>query len=153
VRLLFPLSRPTEDAPVERPREASIPSAHAGEHVLLIDDEDMLRTTLCQALELRGVEVDTAVHGADGLARLRTAPERFTAVILDVTMPVMDGPTALAELRKTHPHLPVVLISGYTEDNVGAGFAPGEPTAFLQKPFGTTLLLSTIADLRRRLDE
>jgi DNA-binding NtrC family response regulator len=59
----------------------------------------------------------------------------FVCAILDVTMPGMSGDLALAEIQRIAPHLPVVIMSGYSEQEAATRFAGGQPAAFVQKPY------------------
>lgn len=82
--------------------------------ILLIDDDDLLRDTLLQMLELDGHEVIEAADGPQALKLFaaRGAHDGFDAVITDMLMPGMDGARVVVELRRTHPGLPVIAISG-----------------------------------------
>lgn len=79
--------------------------------LLLVDDEIPFATNLLKLLSRRGYDV-SAVH--DGDSALQVAQEReFDVVILDQNMPGKDGITVLRELKKKHPHLEVVILTGY----------------------------------------
>jgi CheY-like chemotaxis protein len=148
VRVLVPLEQ-SEPRYVPMRRSAThSPRAATHEHLLLVDDVDMLRETLGHALQQRGMQVEGAANGAVGLEMFRADPDRYTAIVLDVTMPVMDGKETLARIRRTHPDVPVILVSGYTEANVAAALSHDDRTLFLQKPFGVTDLLEALRALR-----
>lgn len=83
--------------------------------ILLIDDDDMLRDTVMQMLELDGHQVTEARDGAEGLklfAARAASRQPFELVITDVLMPGVDGARVIVELRRSHPALPVIAISG-----------------------------------------
>ncbi|MBG6082871.1 response regulator [Rubrivivax gelatinosus] len=80
--------------------------------ILLIDDDEMLRDTLRQMLELDGHAVTEAADGEQGLALFRSRAGRFDAVITDILMPGIDGTRVIVELHRSHPQLPVIAISG-----------------------------------------
>ncbi len=104
--------------------------------VLLVDDEETVRTVGRRMLERLGYRVILARDGAEALEQLRGHPEIF-CVVLDLTMPVLDGVEAFAALREIRPTLPVILSSGYSEQEVASRFS-GEPQAlagYLQKPY------------------
>ena len=113
--------------------------------VLVIDDEEVVRAVTSSVLVREGCEVVTAQDGVEGLEVLEASPDRYTGVVLDLTMPRMSGGEVLRRIRTMDPDMPVLLISGYTEDDaaelLGGGVAP---TAFLQKPF-TARELAAIA--------
>ncbi len=111
--------------------------------VLVVDDEPEIRATLGLMLEFFGYDVREAPGGEEALQLLGTAP--VDAVILDRTMPGLDGDETLARLRRTHPTLPVVLCSGLERS---ADLAHGEgPTRFLLKPY----TLDELADVLQAL--
>lgn len=82
--------------------------------ILLIDDDELLRDTVLQMLELDGHEVTQAASGEQGLKLFasRSGQRGFDAVITDVLMPGIDGARVIVELRRSHPGLPIVAISG-----------------------------------------
>jgi CheY-like chemotaxis protein len=80
-------------------------------HILLIDDDELLRDTLLQLLELDGHRVTQAASGEAGLAAFGSGAG-FDAVVTDILMPGIDGARVIVELRKRRPGLPVVAISG-----------------------------------------
>ena len=79
-------------------------------HILLIDDDEILRDTVQQMLELDGHRVSTAVDGIEGVIAWQRG--RFDLVITDVLMPRQDGTQVIAELRLADERLPIVAISG-----------------------------------------
>lgn len=83
-------------------------------NILLIDDDDILRDTVLQMLELDGHHVTDAADGAQGLRLFQANAGRggFDLVITDVLMPGVDGSRVIVELRRTHPDLPIIAISG-----------------------------------------
>ena len=81
-------------------------------NILLIDDDELLRDTVLQMLELDGHRVVQASNGKDGLERFRQARQGFDLVITDMLMPGMDGAQVTTELRRLRPELPILAISG-----------------------------------------
>jgi two-component system cell cycle sensor histidine kinase/response regulator CckA len=101
--------------------------------VLLVEDEPMVRTVAERALTRHGYKVITASNGADALEILARGDE-IVLLISDVVMPEMDGPTMVAEARKTRPELPILFMSGYAEEQLRNSIDI-EKVAFLPKPF------------------
>jgi len=106
-----------------------------GLRVLVVDDEEMLREATSESLRTLGVEVHLAADGAEAVACVEQLGEAIDLVFMDLTMPRMDGRQAFQEIRKIRPELPVILTSGYNEqesiqDFIGRGLA-----GFLQKPY------------------
>lgn len=118
---------------------------HAGT-ILVVDDEPDVRTVARLMVRKGGYEVVEASNGREAVEALAAEAETIVAVLLDVTMPEMDGHEALPKLREIAPGLPVVLISGYDRGEVAQHLSnPAAPTEFVPKPFTTAQLLSAIS--------
>ncbi|MBL8566364.1 MAG: response regulator [Hyphomicrobiaceae bacterium] len=122
------------------------PDLTGSARVLLVEDEDGVRTFAVRALRSRGFEVLEASNGAEALDILAEHKGRLDIVVSDVVMPEMDGPTLLKELRKSHPDLKFVFMSGYPNDAFRAGLDQNESFGFLPKPFSLTELVSKVKD-------
>jgi two-component system cell cycle sensor histidine kinase/response regulator CckA len=112
--------------------------------ILLVEDEDPVRAVNARALSARGY---TVLEAASGLEALRIIEERgapVDLVVSDVVMPEMDGPTLLGELRKRHPALKVIFVSGYAEDAFRKNLPDGEEFNFLAKPFSLKQLVEAV---------
>jgi len=115
--------------------------------ILLIDDDALLRDTLRQLLELDGHQVSEAGDGNLGLQQLAQGL-RVDLVITDMLMPLMDGAQVIVELKKTHPGLPVIAISGGRRSlspqfNLDTAQLAGA-TQSLAKPFGRAALQAAV---------
>jgi len=95
-------------------------------------------------LEQYGFEALTAEDGLAGLEVFRHRANDIRLVILDLTMPRLDGIETFRELRKISDTVKVVLSSGYTEQEVSGRFEPSELAGFLQKPYGPRQLLEVL---------
>jgi CheY-like chemotaxis protein len=103
--------------------------------VLVIDDERTVGRALQRVLRMRlRTEVFVAGGGAEGLALLAAERHRIDAVLLDLYMPGMSGLQTLETLRAEAPHLPVILLSGFSQERVPAEVLESPATAFLSKP-------------------
>jgi PAS domain S-box-containing protein len=116
--------------------------------ILVVEDEEGVREVAERMLQEIGFETIGAEDGYRALQIMDQAGDSVTAVLLDLSMPRMGGAETLHRLRERWPELPVLMISGYTEQAVTPQFGdPGPgPTGFLQKPF---LAEELIAVLRR----
>ncbi len=103
--------------------------------VLAVDDEAPVRRTVTRALEMLGCKVVAAEDGVVALQRVRQYGRPFDLVLLDLTMPQMDGVETLRELRRLRPDLPVILMSGFAQTQAMARFGEHRLAGFLQKPF------------------
>ena len=114
---------------------AAVPPSTTGELILLVEDEAAIRLTTRKILVRRGFRVVEAADGQEALVRYRENGTAIGAVITDLIMPVMDGPTFIRELRKISLTVPVVIMSGRFER---VRFSPEEIAdvqGFLVKPF------------------
>ncbi|MGL6094973.1 MAG: response regulator [Fimbriiglobus sp.] len=114
--------------------------------VLVVDDEPMIRRIAGIVLQSEGFAVVEAGDGRAAADLVRADPNRFTVVILDLLMPVMDGRAALAEIRAVAPTLPVVLVSGSSNDDVSDISTAGGVT-FLRKPFRPAELTARVREI------
>jgi DNA-binding response OmpR family regulator len=78
--------------------------------LLLIDDDDRLRSVLAKSLAHAGYDVVQAADGLQGVELARVAP--FDVVVTDIVMPVQEGVETIMQLRQEHPALPIIAISG-----------------------------------------
>jgi len=135
-----------EEAPEEKVQEEAV-SAPVDDYwgrgtVLLVEDEDAVRTFASRALTKKGYHVVTASSGQEALELLEDDID-VDLLISDVVMPQMDGPTLVKTVRDSRPNLKVIFISGYAQD--GFGVAEGfENIEFLPKPFSLSQLAETV---------
>jgi PAS domain S-box-containing protein len=110
--------------------------------VLIVDDEPLVRRQLRRTLELRGYTVAEAVNGRTALATVDTVQP--DVIILDMTMPDIDGAEVLARLRASGSRVPVIVSSGYLDVSVERKLSKGEFQGFLAKPYGASDLAAAI---------
>lgn len=110
------------------------PQADAG-HVLVIDDERTVREVAGKVLEQHGIPHFLAEDGERGVDVFREHHERIAAVLLDLTMPRMGGLEVFHALYEIDPDIPVILMSGYSEEDVRRRFHDKPVAGFLAKPF------------------
>lgn len=115
--------------------------------VLVVDDEIIVRELARETLESVGFEVITANDGAEAVQIFRERAKDVRAVILDLTMPNMDGLEAFSELRRIRSNVPVVLSSGYNEQDATERFAGKGLAGFLHKPYRVEELLAQVCTL------
>lgn len=125
-----------------KPRSVSVKPLPKACRVLIIDDEPLVRAHLRRVLELRGFLVRDAPNGRMGMAELTTCP--IDLIVLDLSMPDMDGVELARQLRASGNTVPVVLCSGNLDGAVERGLRPGMVQSVLQKPFSTDELLAAI---------
>jgi two-component system OmpR family response regulator len=126
------------------------PPAPTGRRILVVDDEESLRDLVTTALEFVGHEVEVAVDGLDALTRVpEVAPD---LVVLDVTMPHVDGIEVCRRLRADGDHTPVIFLTARdTPAEVVDALAAGGDD-HLAKPFNLQVLIARIDAVLRRAD-
>lgn len=113
--------------------------------ILLVEDEDAVRTFSTRALTNKGYEVITAEHGEAGLSVFKEQTKPIDLLITDVMMPGMDGPTLAKEIRSVMPHLKIIFVSGYTEEKLKDTLGTG--IYFLAKPFTLKQLAAKVKEV------
>lgn len=118
---------------------ASTPSFH----ILVVDDEPAVRRFAARVLMEEGYTIHEARDGADALEVVRAEGHRLDVVVSDIVMPRVNGVELLQTLSRSHPQLPVVLMSGFgTAQLTERGIAA--PCAILSKPFAAELLVGEV---------
>jgi DNA-binding NtrC family response regulator len=118
------------------------------DRVLLVDDEVEFVETLAERLRTRGLEVEVAYTGADGITKVGAA--RFDAVVLDFAMPGMDGIATLKALLALNPDLQVMLLTGQATIKTAVEATRLGAVDILEKPTDINTLLEKIREARAR---
>lgn len=148
MRVLFP---PAQEQPRIAVATAPPTRYHGrGATVLVIDDETMVRNTLSAMLKSLGFVVLTAADGQEGVELFRANRSRIAAVLLDMTMPRMNGEETFRELRRIQPNVRTILCSGYSEQEAADRFAGQGLAGFLQKPFGLDSISARLSEVLER---
>ncbi len=147
---------PVEVPPAEAPAIAGAPAGEAARPaavdltgqgtILLVEDEEGLRTLNARGLKSRGYTVLEAGNGVEALELLNERAEGVDLVVSDVVMPEMDGPTLLKELRRRDPDLKIIFVSGYAEEAFEKHLPEGGQFAFLPKPFTLKQLVAAVKE-------
>lgn len=145
-RILFPVLDGLESSSLKPvpPEDKSEESRSPGGTILVVDDEADVRTLCMTIVEFLGFHAVGAVDGFDALRVLRERYDEVVVIILDMTMPNLGGVKALQELRKVRPDIPVIISSGYNEQDVAGDFTEEIPSMFIQKPFKVEVLRQAI---------
>jgi two-component system cell cycle sensor histidine kinase/response regulator CckA len=114
--------------------------------VLLVEDEDAVRSFAVRALRTRGYKVLEAISGVDALEVMKEHGADVDIVVSDVVMPEMDGPTLLKHLRKANPDLKIIFVSGYAEDAFRNNLEEDVKFTFLPKPFSLKKLAAAVKE-------
>jgi|TARA_R110002126_G_scaffold10236_8_gene45879 two-component system, cell cycle sensor histidine kinase and response regulator CckA len=152
--IYFPVHRPTaEDAARATLDSAPVKATAKKElwgtgHILLVEDEDMVRAVAERALTRQGYSVVAASEGEEALGLLAEQAdkeEQFDMIVSDVVMPNMDGPTMARHVRKNYPDLPILFMSGYAEEQLRKSIDL-DKVNFLPKPFSVAQLAEAVGE-------
>jgi two-component system cell cycle sensor histidine kinase/response regulator CckA len=133
--------------PEETPRVAVSSELPISGAVLVVDDSDIVRNVSRGVLEKFGYQVILAEDGKQCVELFSQRPEAFSIVLLDLTMPVMNGEEALGHLLRLNPNAKVLIISGYDENDAMRKFVDFKIAGFLQKPFTAGRLIQKILEV------
>ena len=115
--------------------------------ILVVDDEEAVRSLVRRMLERLGFAVLEAADGAEAESVFRDHHQALAGVVLDLSMPRVDGVEALARLRAIQPSARVILASGFDRDDSLRRFTSERPTTFIHKPFRFSQLRAVLADV------
>jgi CheY-like chemotaxis protein len=143
-KLLFPTS---EAKQAEEAAQVAAPVLARKATILLVDDEEMIRDAASAVLQSLGLTVITAEDGRKAVEMVRRSDMKIDLVLMDLTMPLMDGREAFLAIRRIYPHMPVILSSGYNEQESVQAFMGRGLAAFLQKPYTLRALERTVLEV------
>jgi CheY-like chemotaxis protein len=112
--------------------------------VLVIDDEEPVRDAVTDILDLEGLSVVTAPDGRAGIEIYRQQQADIGLILLDLSMPGLNGEDTFYELRQIDAHVRVLLSSGYSQDEVAARFVGQNEVGFIQKPYDAEQLVKEV---------
>jgi CheY-like chemotaxis protein len=142
-RVLFPPAAPAAAAAaIPQPTAQSVRGTGT---ILLVDDEAAVRTTAKAMLERLGYRVLLAEDGRQAIAAFQAHQPEIAGVLLDLTMPSMDGEETFRELRRIDARARVIISSGYGEHDIAQRFAGLGLAGFIQKPYELQSLGSVLA--------
>ena len=152
--IYFPVHRPTAEDVARATLNSPPVKATAKKelwgtgHILLVEDEDMVRAVAERALTRQGYTVVTASEGEEALGLLAEQAgkeEQFDMIVSDVVMPNMDGPTMAKHVRKNYPDLPILFMSGYAEEQLRKSIDL-DKVNFLPKPFSVAQIAEAVGE-------
>ena len=149
----FSIYLPAHDGSVERGAEATdadrllLGDLTGVGTILLVEDEDPVRLFAARALRGKGYQVIEARSGENALAMMRDGTDEIDLLITDVMMPGMDGPTLIREVRESMMNVPVICISGYSEDALRQRITQDVAIHFLSKPFSLKQLAGKVKEV------
>ncbi|HEX4679511.1 MAG TPA: response regulator [Gaiellaceae bacterium] len=145
IEVALPAAHALPDEPAELDDDEPAPVLNA-ERVLVVEDRQVVRELTRDVLESAGFDVIAVAGGREALEEV-AASRPFDLLLTDVVMPEMSGPELAVKLRAKRPDLPVLYMSGYTDDVLSAHELAQDATAFLRKPFGNAELVTAARTL------
>ncbi len=151
-KVLLPVAEQTvPDAAPIRGVPATAPDSPV-DLVLVVDDEDYIRQLAAAGLQRAGYDVITAGSGPEAIAQFAEHADRISLLITDLSMPEMSGEALIGKLRRTHPDLPVLMMSGYSRSSVSRSLVDLPTISFLQKPFLISELTACVSRIFQQAD-
>lgn len=146
VTVLFPASGPTSKPGGSDAAETATPSPVRAGAVLVVDDEEIVRTLCARMVVRAGFEALPAADGTEALGVFERHRDEIVCVVLDMTMPGMDGVATFRALKQMDPSVKVIVATGQSVAEAADRFGEDGPKGFVQKPYRVAELT---AELRR----
>ena len=124
----------------------SSPVTHGGT-LLIAEDEPVVLATADALLRHHGYQTVLAADGHEAVQHFRASPQRFAAVLLDLTMPGLDGAEVLRVMRALNPNVRILVMSGYSEQHIFARLRGQGEVPVMRKPFTQETLLTRVAEV------
>jgi CheY-like chemotaxis protein len=142
--VLFPVEDEEEAARCGSQAAAESGNLEGRLRILVVDDDPMVLKLARRMLRNADMEAVIAKEGPEALDALEKSETPIDAVILDRAMPGMSGEEVFRRIREVRPHMPVILSSGFAEEETLKHFNADEHTGFLQKPYQTRQLMDAL---------
>lgn len=144
-KIFFPVSPDTYD-PDKQVKQKHPSFINKNLTVLIADDEKYIRDLTTKMLSISGYKVHLASNGREAIEVFRDKKDEISCILMDLTMPELDGREALTEIRKINPDIPIIITSGYCEFDIVSKFTDQKISGFLQKPYNLEDIISAIED-------
>jgi two-component system cell cycle sensor histidine kinase/response regulator CckA len=146
-RIYLPRHHPDQNAVAPEVASTGPRDVTGQDTILLVEDEEAVRSFAARALRMRGYNVIEASGGEEALEHVRADKAPIHLVITDVVMPNMDGPTLVRAVRRIRPDMAVIFMSGYAEEAFRRNDEKAEDLHFLPKPFGLKQLAAKVKEV------
>lgn len=152
-RIFLPRHVPTESEQPTKLVSQPVRDLTGRERILIVEDEESVRTFSARALSVTGYEVHEAESGEEALEKLDEIEGELDLIISDVVMPEMDGPTLLKHVRQRFPDLKVIFVSGYAEESVRRDIEDDRSVEFLPKPYSLDQINMKVKEVLQASEE
>ncbi len=150
VKVLLPCVEPSVPSAMNGTSDTSAPGSEVLSGTILVaDDEEAVRQVTRLALEMAGFTVITAADGEEAVECFAAHASEVRAILLDLSMPKMSGDEAFAAIKRIRPDVPVILSSGFNEQDTTNRLAGRGLAGFIQKPYRPTELIEKLRQLLR----
>ena len=146
-RIFLPRHRIDQSAAAAEPERTAPRDVTGQDTILLVEDEEAVRSFAARALRMRGYNVLEASGGEEALEIVRSATAPIDLLVTDVVMPNMDGPTLVRAVKRIRPEMAVIFMSGYAEEAFRRNDEKAEDLHFLPKPFGLKQLAAKVKEV------
>jgi len=148
-RALFPIPESAPSSTVHEiiappPEPCALPESPLSGVALVVDDEKSVLKICTKMVNLCGFRAITACDGIDAVAKFSEHADDIVVVLMDLTMPNMDGITAMEEICSIRPDIKVILSSGFSEEELGDRITSRAPSGFIRKPYNLNVLEAEI---------
>ncbi len=133
-KMLIPCASETQISDLPRQGGTTLPWRGTGT-ALVVDDEEPIRKTVAEMLKKMGFVPQLASDGIAALSKFTEKPDAFTLIVMDLTMPGLDGLRTSSEIRRIRNDVPILLMSGFNEREVVGRFQGHRQPGFIHKPF------------------
>jgi signal transduction histidine kinase/ActR/RegA family two-component response regulator len=149
ITVFFPATSEAEGQTSTVPGASANVSWQGRGKVLLVEDDEAAREFAHVYLERAGIEVVEAADGREATVLFQAQPDEFSCVLLDLTMPHLDGVETYSRLKRIRPDIPVILCSGYPKKAATERFSDMGLAGFLKKPYEPEELLACLARIQK----
>jgi signal transduction histidine kinase len=142
--ILLPVDQEQDNSEIIKVENNPIVKVTTNKSILIVDDEVDLRLILAEAFDLYGYEVVLAVDGQEAVDIFTDNPSKFDCILMDFSMPKLDGHEAATKIHSINQDMPIILMSGYNEDELNDLFDDAILYCRLKKPVRIPLILEMV---------
>ncbi|RME46368.1 MAG: response regulator [Caldilineae bacterium] len=146
-KIYLPRAMEMEEAEEATAQKETVAMPGGTETILVAEDEEPVRDVICHTLSTLGYRVLCAANGAEALQLVAAERPPLHLLLTDVVMPGVDGKDLAGRLKEMYPDLPILFISGYSDETIVAHGLLDASAAFLQKPFTAPALAHKVRAL------